>query len=60
MATEAQIKASAKWKAKNRERNRINNYRSTARNFIKKHSSLKDLEEFKKLIAEREKELKED
>ncbi len=58
MATDAQKRARDKWKAKNKEKTKVINYRSTARNFIQNYSNLEDLEELKQLIIKRENELK--
>ncbi|MBF0710165.1 MULTISPECIES: hypothetical protein [unclassified Gemella] len=55
--SEAQKKAIKKWDEKNRERKNYINKRSTARNFIKTMAD-EDVEEFKKLIEEREKKIK--
>lgn len=37
---------------------KISNYKSTCKSFIRKYSTQEDLEEIKKIIAEREIELK--
>ena len=55
--SEAQKKANKKWDEANKERKRYINYRSTSRNFILKHSTLEDLDEFEQLIKERRKAL---
>lgn len=60
MATEAQRRARDKWNAKNKEKSKGYSYKSTAKNFIKNYSSLKDLRDLEKLIRERKEELKED
>lgn len=41
-----------------KEKKKIATYKSRGRIFIKEYSNLDDLEEYKKLISEREKELK--
>lgn len=56
--SEAQKAASKRYREKNKEKQRVTSYRTTARMYIKSHASLEDLEEFKQLIADREKELK--
>ena len=58
--SEAQVKASRKWEQKNKEKVKIGSYKRTARLFIKSHASQEDIEELKKLIEERENELKEE
>lgn len=55
--SEAQKRASRKWEHKNKSRRQYINRRSTARNFIKKEAAKEDLDEFKNLIKNREKEL---
>lgn len=54
--SEAQKRASRKWKHKNKSRIRYINRRSITRNFIKKEAAKEDLDEFKNLIKNREKE----
>ncbi|CAJ1187792.1 hypothetical protein CPR19092_LGOLGGFK_01095 [Companilactobacillus paralimentarius] len=53
----AQRKASDKWDRKNKERKQYINRRSTARNFIKNQATKEDVDEFKILLKNREKEL---
>ncbi|WP_164476870.1 hypothetical protein [Fructilactobacillus florum] len=53
MATK-RTEANQKWQNKNKERSKYLRYRSSARVFIKELSSYDDLEELKRLIAERE------
>jgi hypothetical protein len=53
----AQRKASDKWDRKNKERKQYINRRSTARNFIKSQATKEDVDEFKILLKNREKEL---
>lgn len=57
MTTEAQERATKKWKENNRARQRIYQNRSAARRFIREMASLEDLEELKSLIHTREQEL---
>ena len=54
--SEAQKRASRKWEHKNKSRRRYINRRSITRNFIKKEAAKEDLDEFKNLIKNREKE----
>ena len=56
--SEAQLKASRNWEKKNRKKATIDNYKRSARTFIRNHAELKDLEELKQLIEEREQSLK--
>lgn len=56
--SEAQVKASRKWEQKNKEKAKIGSYKRTSRLFIKNHASKEDIEELKRLIEERENELK--
>ena len=55
--SEAQKRASKKWDRKNKSRRQYINKRSITRNFIKKEAIKEDLDEFKNLIKNREKEL---
>lgn len=57
MKTKAEIKANRKWKAANKDKQRLYRYRSYARKFIRDMSSKEDLEELKGLIRDREKEI---
>lgn len=52
-----QTEANKRWQEKNKERAKYLSDRSRARSFIKNLAVLEDLEEFKKLIEEREKNL---
>lgn len=56
--TQAQKNASRRWERNNKERNRYLVSRRRARSFIKKYATREDLEELKKLITVKEKELK--
>ena len=56
--SEAQIKASQKWREQNKDRARYISVRSSARNFIRNYATLEDIEELKQLIDSKEKELK--
>ncbi|WP_117168889.1 hypothetical protein [Paraliobacillus sediminis] len=55
----SQLKASRNWEQKNRKKTTIDNYKRSARSFIRNHAEQEDLEELKRLIIEREKSLKE-
>ena len=55
--SEAQKRASKKWDRKNKSRRQYINKRSITRNFIKKEAVKEDLDEFKILLKNREKEL---
>lgn len=55
--SEAQKRASKKWDRKNKSRRQYINKRSITRNFIKKEAVKEDLDEFKILMKNREKEL---
>ena len=57
MKTNAEIKANQKWKAANKDKQRLYRYRSYARKFIRDMSTTEDLEELKGLIHDREKEI---
>lgn len=56
--SDAQAKASRKWEAKNRKKATIANYKRSAKSFIKNHAKKTDLEELKKLIREKENEMR--
>lgn len=58
--TEAQRQASRKWEEKNRSKATIDNYRRSARSFVRNHATFEDIEELKELIEERIKKLEED
>ena len=51
--TEAQRQASRKWEEKNRSKATINNYRRTAKMFIKKHATIDDIKEIEEAIKSR-------
>ena len=55
--SEAQKRASRKWDRKNKNRRQYINKRSITRNFIKKEAVKEDVDEFKVLLKNREKEL---
>lgn len=55
--SEAQRKASQKWDKENRRYKTIRGYRANGLNYIKKHVTLEDLEDYEKVIAERRKSL---
>jgi len=55
--SDAQRRASEKWDRENKDRKQYINRRSTARNFIKKQATKEDVDEFKILLKNREKEL---
>lgn len=59
MTSEAQKRANEKWKAANKEKQKIYRYRSQAKKFIDKFASQNDLLELRKMIDERLKELNE-
>lgn len=56
--TEAQIRAKKKWAEKNKERTKYMTNKSVGKIFITTQLELKDMEEIKNWIYEREKELK--
>lgn len=55
--SEAQKKAVKAYRERNKEKTRVDNYRRTARLFIRSHATKDDLEELKVLISDREKEI---
>ena len=55
--TEAQKRANKKWEEKNREYSNYLTQRRSARSFIRNKATKEDLEDLKKLIEERSKEL---
>ena len=50
--SEAQKKASRKYEELNREQTRINNYRRTARLFVKSYATEEDMQELIKIYSE--------
>lgn len=54
MVSEAQKKANEKWKAANKEKQKIYRYRSQAKKFINEFATQDDLVELKKMIEERQ------
>ena len=50
--SEAQKKASRKYEERNREKTRINNYRRTARLFVKSYATEEDMQELIKIYSE--------
>ncbi|MDY7044444.1 hypothetical protein RVS70_09525 [Virgibacillus sp. M23] len=53
-----QTEANKRWQEKNKERAKYLSNRSRARSFVRNQATLEDLEEFKKLIIEREETLR--
>ena len=53
--SEAQKKASRKYEELNREQTRINNYRRTARLFVKSYADEEDMQELIKIYNENKK-----
>ena len=53
MTSEAQKRANEKWKAANKEKQKIYRYRSQAKKFINEFDSQNDLLELRKMIDER-------
>ena len=53
--SEAQKKASRKYEELNREQTRINNYRRTARLFVKSYANEEDMQELIKIYNENKK-----
>ena len=54
MVSEAQKRANEKWKAANKEKQKIYRYRSQAKKFINEFATQDDLLELKKMIEERQ------
>ena len=54
MVSEAQKRANEKWKAANKEKQKIYRYRSQAKKFINEFATQDDLVELKKMIEERQ------
>lgn len=50
--SEAQKKASRKYEERNREKTRINNYRRTARLFVKSYATEEDMKDLIKIYSE--------
>lgn len=56
--SEAQLRASKKWNQENKDYKRVRDYRSKGLKFIRDYSNLEDIEEFRKVLKDREDELK--
>lgn len=56
--SEAQKNAVKRYREKNKEKTRIDNYRRTSRLFIKNHANIEDIEELESLISERKNKFK--
>jgi hypothetical protein len=56
--SEAQIRATRNWEARNIEKTRHDRGLRAARSFIRNRATIQDLDELVKLIADRQKELK--
>ena len=54
MVSEAQKRANEKWKAANKEKQKIYRYRSQAKKFINGFATQDDLAELKRMIEERQ------
>lgn len=52
-----QLAKNREYKRKNREKLKIQTYRSNGLLYIREHATLEDLKEFKKIIEDKEKEL---
>lgn len=59
MVSDAQLKASKKWKEKNKEKNFYYNSKSRAKNFILKQATLDDLQVMEEYIKQRRQVLQE-
>ncbi|MFV0305768.1 MAG: hypothetical protein ACK5IC_09845 [Moheibacter sp.] len=57
MEKNSQTEANKRWQEKNKEHAKYLSNRSRARSFIRKQSTLEDLEELEQLISERKKDL---
>ena len=55
--SDAQNRAVQKWREGNKEKNRIDGYKRTARLFIKKYANADDIKELEELIEIRKKEI---
>ncbi|SEM46300.1 hypothetical protein SAMN05216431_10319 [Ligilactobacillus sp. WC1T17] len=55
--SDAQKKANQKWKAANKEKQKLYRYRSQAKKFIKDFATEKDLQDLEQLVAQRRKQL---
>lgn len=58
--SEAQKRASRAWEERNKEKARADSYRRATRSYLRNKASLEDIEEFRKLLDEREKKLSEE
>lgn len=56
--SQAQIKATQKWRENNREKARYNSSKSSTRSFIRKYSTIEDIVELREMLDEKEKQLK--
>lgn len=56
--SEAQLRAVARWKEKNKEKQKKYNYKSQCKRFIIDYATEKDLKDVERFVEERRKELK--
>ncbi len=57
MTSEAQKRANAKWKSKNKDKQQVYRYRSQAKKFIREFATADDLDDLLLLINERRQQL---
>lgn len=58
ITSEAQMKATQRWREKNRNKARYTSSKSSARSFIRNYATLEDIEELRKMLLEKEYKLK--
>lgn len=58
--SDAQIKATQKWREKNKEKARYNSSKSSARSFIRNYANIDDINELRLMLDEKEKLLAKD
>lgn len=52
--SQSQLKATKRWREKNKDKARYNSYKSSAKTFIRNHATLEDIKELRELLQEKE------
>lgn len=55
--SDAQLKATKRWRESNKDKAKYNSYKSSAKTFIRNHATLKDIKELREMLKEKEKQV---